>query len=440
MIGFGGLLLLTAAASVGALLMLNNLRNNSTSLQRRFLARNHQLEQIRSHIYLSGTVARDALLAPEPSGVEAQFAALRMLRRQDEEALAESARSIAPSETRMFQQMRREIEDYWSVLEKTSSWTPDQRRSNRYRFFYEEVVPRRTAMLQIADQIDALNAASFKQGDDALIALFGRLQIGLVTMLIVTFIGGAALASFTGFHIIKLEREVQRRLQLSVDARATLQELSAKLLRAQEDERRAISRELHDELGQAFSTILMEIENLQDFISEPAMESRLRSIRKLAENGVNETRNMALLLRPSMLDDFGLLPALEWQVREAAKRTGLNVSIQASELADQLPEEHKTCVYRVVQEALTNSARHAQATTVQVSVSGRPNEIVLTVQDDGCGFDAARVRGLGLLGMEERVHHLGGGFSIDSSPGRGTRLNVRLPLLSLANGSRNGHG
>jgi signal transduction histidine kinase len=340
----------------------------------------------------------------------------------------------------MFEELRHEIEGYWDVLQKTSSWTPEERRNNRYRFFYEQVVPRRTAMLQIADQIDALNTASLKQGDDGLIALFERLQIGLVTMLAVTLVGGAALATFTGFHILKLEREVQRRLQHSVDARVTLQELSARLLRAQEDERRALSRELHDEVGQTFSAILMEIENLQDFITEPPLESRLRSIRAMAENGVNETRNMALLLRPSMLDDFGLLPALEWHAREAAKRTGLNVTIAASKLADQLPEEHKTCVYRVVQEALNNSARHAQATRVQVSVNGGTNAIELTVQDDGCGFDAARVKGLGLLGMEERVHHLGGTFSIDSNLGRGTRLNIRLPLASLAAGSMNGHG
>jgi signal transduction histidine kinase len=438
-IGLGGLLLLMTGAETLALLMLHDLRGGSVSLQRHFLSRNDDLEQIRSHIYLSGTVARDALLAPEPSGAQAQFSALRALRKQNEHALSGYSRSISASEARMFSELRRQIEAYWNVLEKTSSWTPAERERNRYRFFYEEVVPRRTAMLEITDQIDALNATSLKQGDDGLSELFARLQIWMVTTLVVTLVGGAALASFTGFHIMKLEGEVRRRLEHSVEARAALQELSAKSLRAQEDERRALSRELHDEVGQAFSTILMEIENLQDYIREPALQSRLRSIRGLAENGVNETRNMALLLRPSMLDDFGLLPALEWQGREAAKRTGLSVSISASALADQLPEEHKTCVYRVVQEALNNCARHAQATKVQVAVSGRPDEIVLTVQDDGCGFDAARVRGLGLLGMEERVRHLGGDFSVDSNPGRGTRLNIRLPLTSLI-GSKNGHG
>ena len=124
---------------------------------------------------------------------------------------------------------------------------------------------------------------------------------------------------------------------------------------------------------------------------------------------MNEIRNMALLLRPSMLDDFGLVPALDWQAREIGKRTGLRVQV-ASEVAGELPEEHKTCIYRVVQEALNNCARHAQASAVQVAVRSEPAEILVTVQDDGSGFDTARVRGMGLLGMEERVRHLGGTF------------------------------
>jgi signal transduction histidine kinase len=181
----------------------------------------------------------------------------------------------------------------------------------------------------------------------------------------------------------------------------------------------------------------MEAENLLDL--EPSAEVRphLEALRSLAENGMNEIRNMALLLRPSMLDDFGLVPALNWQARETAKRTGIRVQVD-SEVEDELPEEHKTCIYRIVQEALNNCARHAQATTVQVSVRGENGRILLNVQDDGSGFDPQRVRGLGLLGMEERVRHLGGKFEIDSQPGRGTLLHIALPLVSLNGDGRNG--
>jgi signal transduction histidine kinase len=170
-----------------------------------------------------------------------------------------------------------------------------------------------------------------------------------------------------------------------------------------------------------------------------APRARLESIRNLARKGVNETRNMALLLRPSMLDDFGLLPALNWQAKETSRRTGLRVQVSAVDIEGDLGEEHKTCIYRVVQEALNNSARHAQASVVQVAVRGGAGNILLTVQDDGSGFDAHRIRGLGLLGMEERVRHLGGTFEIDSQPGRGTSLKVELPVASLIAGTSNGH-
>jgi signal transduction histidine kinase len=156
----------------------------------------------------------------------------------------------------------------------------------------------------------------------------------------------------------------------------------------------------------------------------------VESIKKLAEASVNVIRNMTLLLRPSMLDDFGLIPALEWQAREVSKRTGLRVHVTARESAAELPDEHKTCIYRVVQEALHNCARHSHARSVKVVVDQEPRKIVLTVDDDGRGFDSGRVRGLGLVGMEERVHHLGGTFRIRSVPGAGTKLAVELPLAS----------
>jgi signal transduction histidine kinase len=284
-------------------------------------------------------------------------------------------------------------------------------------------------MLQIADRVAALNDQAFKRGNDKVSQMVARLQLGVSVMIVVTLLGGALLAGLTIFHILRLENEAALRLDESVRARGSLQELSAKLVRAQEDERRALSRELHDEVGQAFSAILMETENVLDLKPADGVPAHLESIRSLAERGVNEVRNMTLLLRPSMLDDFGLVPALNWQGRETAKRTGLRVHVFAEEMED-LPEEHKTCIYRVVQEALNNAARHAQASAIQVSVKSAPNSIRVSVQDDGSGFDPVRTRGLGMLGMEERVRHLGGTFDIESQPGRGTLVKVELPVAS----------
>jgi signal transduction histidine kinase len=137
---------------------------------------------------------------------------------------------------------------------------------------------------------------------------------------------------------------------------------------------------------------------------------------------------MALLLRPSMLDDLGLVPALQWQAREVSKRTGVRVKVAAESVSEDLPEEHKTCIYRVVQEALHNCAQHSEARMVRVTVRQEVDRIWLAIQDDGKGFDTQMERGMGLLGIQERVSHLGGTYSVESQPGSGAILGIVLPL------------
>jgi signal transduction histidine kinase len=243
---------------------------------------------------------------------------------------------------------------------------------------------------------------------------------------------------------LRLEREVERRLKETIEARADLQALSARLVRAQEDERRTLARELHDEVGQSLSAIMMEASSVR--VAADAGEiagqvrgdirDRVSSIALMAEKTLNTVRDMALLLRPSMLDDFGLLPALNWHAREMSKRTGLHVRIEADEISDAFPDEHKTCIYRVVQEALNNAARHANARNLQVVVKTEGDRVVFSVRDDGSGFEKRFVRGLGLLGMEERVRRLGGELHIDSVIGRGTTISAVLPLPEMAAGTK----
>lgn len=429
--GFGGLLLIMAAALLGALFMIDNLRNTGAQVDKRFLERSRILEEIRSSIYLSGTVARDSLLAPA-GGASSQLAEVNQLHKKTGEALDAYRKSIEKEESPAFERLRSEIEAYWEVFNRTFAWTDAEREKYRYRFFYSELIPRRTSMLQIADRVGQLNERGLLRGDEQVAGSFERLRFGLMGMIVLTLLGGSALAIYTSVVILRLQTKVRASLDQNIEAKTSLRELSAKLLRAHEEERRALSRELHDEAGQSFSAILLETENLLDVAQGAAAQAHLESIRGLAQRGMAETRNMALLLRPSMLDDFGLLPALHWQAKETAKRTGLRVNVSALELPRDLPEEHKTCIYRIVQEALNNTAKHAQASSAQVRLQWKEGEIDLTVQDDGTGFDAERVRGLGLLGMEERVHHLGGAFAVDSHAGRGTLLRIHLPVADLA--------
>jgi signal transduction histidine kinase len=337
-----------------------------------------------------------------------------------------------PQERETFQTLQSEIDDYWQVLDRTVAWTPEERYRLRDSFFYDELVPRRNAMLQIADRIAIANERGLNRAEEQLAASSEGLRRTLMATFAITFAGGLLLALLTIGYTLRLERELERRLEENTRARADLQELSAKLVRAQENERRSLARELHDEVGQSLSAMLMEAENAECADDLREVRGHLGALRALGEKTVNEVRDLALLLRPSMLDDFGLVPALNWHAREMTKRTGLNVVLSADEEADDLPDDHKTCIYRVVQEAINNCARHASARTVEVVVKREDQLVRFSVRDDGAGFDPRFVRGLGLLGMEERVRRLGGQIMIESQLGRGTLIRAELPLVELA--------
>ena len=197
------------------------------------------------------------------------------------------------------------------------------------------------------------------------------------------------MATTTIVYAGRLEKSVQEKYEESLQAQRELKQLSKRLVDAEERERRAISRELHDEVGQSLSALLIDVENLTGMPSEGgAFRQGLQKIKTLAENCVNEVRNMALLLRPSMLDDLGLVAALDWQAREVSKRTGMLVDTVDENVSENLPEEYKTCVYRIVQEALNNCSKHAYAKNVRIVVRQEPNHLRVSIEDDGKGFDA----------------------------------------------------
>ena len=437
-LGFGGLLICIIGAAAGTFMSLSRVRTDESRIRKTFLQRLTALDQIRSEIYLSGTYVRDFLLSPDPSGAAAQGTRLASLKAETQAALQSYSRALEPEEREPFLALQSEIEEYWRVLSRTIAWTPEERNQKRDSFFYDELVPRRTTMLQIADRIALVNEHFLSRSEEQLAASSGSLRRTLMVTFGVTFAGGFVLALLTIGYTLRLERELERRLEENAHARTDLQELSARLVRAQENERRTLARELHDEVGQSLSAILMEAENAECAEELGEIREHLASVRTLAEKTVNEVRDLALLLRPSMLDDFGLVPALNWHAREMSKRTGLNVMVTADDDADDLPDEHKTCIYRLVQEAVNNSARHANARTVEVIVRHEGATVRFSVRDDGAGFDTRFVRGLGLLGMEERVRRLGGQLQLDSKLGRGTLIAAELPVLDL--GHKNGNG
>ena len=431
--GFGGLLVLVALAGAESLLLVRQIRRDDDSIRRQFLARNHALNEIRSDLYLSGTYVRDYLLEPEAARAEAFRSNLEQVRKEMDSALSSYARQLEPSDAQNFAALRAELRHYWEILGPILKWDPAQRRSDGYRFLRDQVYPSRAAMLDIAGRIAGTNEQQLSEGNQRVVGLLLKFQSRLKITVYSTLALGLAMALFTAWRILKLESHARMRFLEVAEARSQLKHLSARLVQAQESERRALSRELHDEVGQALSAVLVELRNLSAGLGKQPLEqsrTHVDTIKGLVEGTVRVVRNMALLLRPSMLDDLGLIPALRWQAREVSKRTGIDVTVATESVSEHLPDEYKTCVYRVVQEALHNSSRHSQATSVRIRVHQERDRLSLSIQDDGIGFDARQSRGLGLLGIEERVTRLGGKFEVHSEPNNGTVLAIELPITN----------
>jgi signal transduction histidine kinase len=217
--------------------------------------------------------------------------------------------------------------------------------------------------------------------------------------------------------------------------RERLQALSEQLLDAQEAERRAVARELHDEIGQVLAAVGANLLAIEPSSRPVNLSERLEESLDLVDDAIKRIRDLSLDLRPSLLDDFGAVPALEWYIDRQAQRSGWSAEFVAEPSEMRLPPGLETTCFRVAQVALTNVARHAQAKKVRVELLRHQTELEMVISDDGVGFDvqaalerARRGATLGLLSMEERVRLARGVLEIKSAPGHGTEIRVRFPL------------
>jgi signal transduction histidine kinase len=314
------------------------------------------------------------------------------------------------------------------VVQITAMPVQDRRR-RALAYMRDEVIPKQLQLLQTRAKVAFWNQQQLEETGRRQLEYFDQVRQKLRQFLVLALATGMVLAAGSLAYMTRLERQARRGFREVARSREELQLLSARLLDAQEDERRSISRELHDQVGQSLGMLLVDAGRLGAMLPPglPAAQEHLHKIKGTAEQTLQTVRDMALLLRPSMLDDLGLVAALEWQGREISRRSAAEVQVDAEGVAENLPDEHKTVIYRVVQEALSNAARHSSAKNIRVHVREESGKIAVEVTDDGTGFDPARMRGLGMLGMEERVKRLGGTFHVDSKPGSGATVRFELP-------------
>ena len=434
--GFGGLLLLMCVFGLSAISFLHQIEVREESIRQDYVNRDRALQNLRSNIYLSGTSLRDFLLDEDDSRAAAHRQQFLRKRAEIESELEEYQAIAQPGQGEPLQQLADELASYFKAAAPVLQWSAKDRMAQGYRFMQYQMLPGRTAALGYADQIQQSNEKQLEVASAAASLMLSSFRTELLALLVLTVLIGLALAGTALWRLLRLERESQERFREVLNTREELKRLSGELVSAQENERRRISRELHDEVGQVLSAIVLGVENLRSALAAGNRDEAFRQlqlVQDMTQRNVNVVRNISLLLRPTMLDDLGLVPALKWLARETSRNTGMAVDVFVESFLDDLPEEHRTCVFRVVQEAVRNAARHSGARQVRIyveaeDVQAEDGRIRLSVQDDGKGFAASQEPGLGILGMQERVQRLGGELDVDSKPGRGTIISFTLPV------------
>jgi signal transduction histidine kinase len=398
-----------------------------------------KLRRLRSDVHLSGIYVRDYLLDNARERAPEYRDRLTELRAQNLQTVQELRRSAGMLDTVRIEHLASSLDEYWQTFDPLFDWTLSEKILLSSRFLRREVLPRRDAVLTLAQEIEELNNGNLAAERAAVTKRQTALRVDLSRLLWWTVLLGALVTVTTLVQLRALERRSNEQRARVERAEVQMRHLSQQLVAAQEEERKHLSRELHDEVGQMLSALRMELGRLERVRStgDSRFATAMAECKQLADTMLRTVRNLAQGLRPSMLDDLGLQPALEWHAREFRRRFGLKLNLRIHGDIDALPEQVRTCVYRIVQEALTNCARHANAGEVDVTVRREPGRIRVAIADDGVGFDVTTPGdGLGLVGMQERVRELGGLLTLQSDRGRGTRLSLSIPLVDAASETR----
>jgi signal transduction histidine kinase len=396
-----------------------------------------RLRRVRADLHLSGILARDYLLDTTTPAAEYR-SRLVAYRTESDRMINELEPLLRDSDPGRFDRLRHELEEYWRSYAPLFDGTTVV--VDRYGFLRREIVPRRDAVMNISAEIEELNNRNLHAQQLAAAERQRELHQYLTRTLAASLALGVAVAIIAVIRIRVLEGRSEQQHGRTQQAEQELRRLSNQLVRTQEEERKNLSRELHDELGQMLTALRMEIGRSEraQALGSPAFSATMQESKTLVDRMMRMVRDLAMGLRPSMLDDLGLEPALAWQAREFSRRYNVPVDLSVDGDLERLPDPQRTCVYRVVQEALTNCAKHSAATEIQVQVVRGRTRLDVSVRDNGVGMESTTGhKGLGLTGIKERVKDINGSTSIQTTPGGGTVVHITLPVPAAESSKEN---
>jgi signal transduction histidine kinase len=395
---------------------------------RRFIQQDDAVTAVRRTVWLGGINARDYFLNRGAVGRERFSAQLAELERTGKAQLR-VLREALPQRVKELK-LERQFDEFIGELQRLEA--PKTGGGPAPVEFIEEVlIPRRLELLGLFDDFRATVRQQLVEAQNRYDLERAAAARTLLWLLGVALCLGVLVAAVSLRYASRLDRERHRHFAAIALANQELEQLSARLLEIQEQERRSLSQELHDEVGQTLTALRMEISQALKQVPEAAME-RLQKAYELADQTVGIVRDISLMLRPSLLDDLGLGPALDWQLERFSSRSGIRYTFIGADVGAELPDAVKTCVFRIAQEALNNCEKYAGAKNLRVILRHEADRVSLEVEDDGVGFRldsrGLPLRGTGILGMKERAQNLGGGLQVESAPGEGTRVALMLPV------------
>jgi signal transduction histidine kinase len=426
--GLGFLLLIMGLSGVASIQETRRIHEQILSVEDNYRHIESMVEAIRSDTSQVAVLQRDRLLDPGVSA-ESYSRQLAALRDKTNTTMGQLRSIQLQQDSKAFERLESALRSYMDAVAAEFRAAPA---ATLRAEFDDRFRSQSLTIFSVAEELGKLNEENFESRRRALNQSVYNLQYDIWETIITALVVGAIIAGASIFRITALERESAEHQRKTEQAEERLRLLSQQLVSSQEQERKSLSRELHDEIGQLLTALRMELGNMERIRAATGVDlgPHLDQAKKLAETTLKTTRDIAMGLRPAMLDLLGLGPALEWQAREFSRRYNTPIQLEVDGDLKDLSDRHRTYLYRIVQEGLTNCARHAQAKNIRVRLEDANGQVALTVEDDGVGFDAHAgvVYGLGLLGLTERVRELSGNIAIESRPGKGTKLAVVLPV------------
>ena len=418
---------------------MNDVQRDADAINARYIHTQELLSTIRTQILLASVFVRDALLDHAAGAglryrlqFDDTFAAIdHAMRRYD--PVVDS-----PVERQRVERLHREIIEFRTAMLLVLAGAQTNEVADARLLLSGQIGPRRDSVIRLSEDLQALNRSAFVAHQDATTAIYRTLQRRVWAQLGFALVASFAIGLVAVRHVTRLENRLRGQREREVQYVRDLQRLSTSLVTAQEEERRTIARELHDEVGQVLTALKMELALAERGVDAGSVPfERIGSARQIADGALTTVRDLSRLLHPSVLDDLGLPVALEALVRDVSARHDLNGEVLQDRLDRRLTPALEAAIYRVAQEAITNIIRHSQARRFHIALRRAVDTITLVVDDDGRGFlpitaGGGATEGLGLLSIRERVAQLSGTLLVESTPTSGTRLSITLPLLFRA--------